>query len=441
MSQTLTVTDYSTQLADHFKVFEVSQEEPKTIADARQRAMQAFQEMGFPTRKHEEWKYTNIGKYLRNGFEPRINREAADIDSAELEKATVPGLEANRIVFVNGCFAPEHSTILDKELTFRSMADVESKEHPVVVQAMDDVMNAEKDPFISLNQAFWLDGALIEVPDNTELAHPIHLIYLEKPSDQNSLDSVFNVLSVGKNTKVQVIQHYLNEAPSEANLANHFTKVYVDVNSITEWYSLQNHMGEGLHLSNFEVDVQRDSRFSTYAITSSGTLIRNTSNIRLLGENSESRMYGLYQLDGTEHVDNRTLVDHVVPHCFSDELYKGILDDKSNAVFNGKIIVRPDAQKTNAFQHNPNIVLSDDASVYSKPQLEIFADDVKCSHGATTGQLDEEALFYLRQRGLGQEDARALLIYAFANDIIHKINVEPLRDYLAKLIQGKLMIH
>lgn len=441
MPQTLNVTDYTTQLADHFKVFEVSREEPRVLTQARQKAMQSFQRSGFPTRKHEEWKYTNINKYLHCGFEPGINRQVREITASEFSKASIPDLEANRIVFINGCYSPDHSRVLDKELIFRSLADVEAKSQPTVTKAVAEVLNAEQDPFISLNQAFWLDGALIEVPDNTKLAHPIHLIYFEKSSDNNSLDSVFNVLSVGKNTKVQVIQQYLNEAPSEANLANHFTKVYVDANSITEWYSLQNHMGEGLHLSNFEVDVAQDSRFSTYAITSSGTLVRNTSNIRLLGQNSESRMYGLYQLDGKEHVDNRTLVDHAVPHCFSDELYKGILHDESTAVFNGKIIVRPDAQKTNAFQSNPNIVLSDDASIYSKPQLEIFADDVKCSHGATTGQLDEEALFYLRQRGLGQEDARALLIYAFANDIIQKINVEPLREYLAKLIQGKLMIH
>jgi Fe-S cluster assembly protein SufD len=189
-----------------------------------------------------------------------------------------------------------------------------------------------------------------------------------------------------------------------------------------------------------EVYQERASRFDGFTLTTSCTLARNNLNVILNGEGSEAHLYGLYEIDGQEHVDNRTIMDHAVPNCFSNELYKGILRDKAEGVFNGKIIVRPDAQKTNAFQHNANLILSEDAAINAKPQLEIFADDVKCSHGATSGQLDEEHMFYLRQRGLGKEDAKALLTYAFASEIVEKITVPELSDYMDQELRGRLLM-
>ena len=441
MSNTMTASDYTAQLIASYKVFEMQREEPEALINARQRAIRHFEQHGLPTRKHEEWKYTNIGKYLKEGFAARTQLATEEATSADLDWAAIPELEANRLVFINGRYDAGHSEIKDAALQFTPINEAIANGHPAVMEAVEKVVNAEKDPFIWLNEALFTDGTVIEVADKAELQYPVYLIHIEKPGEQPTLDCIRNIMTVGKNTKVQVIQNYLNGAGQQSNLANHLTQVAVGENSIVEWYNLQYHLDNALHLSNFEATIQRNARFANYVFTTSGELVRNTSNMKLLGEGADAHMYGLYQFTGSEHVDNRTLVDHAVPHCTSDELYKGIMDGTATAVFNGKIIVRPDAQKTNAFQHNPNIILSDDAAVYSKPQLEIFADDVKCSHGATSGQLDEDALFYLQQRGLSLDDARGLLTYAFANEVIDKVNVPALQAYLQKTIQGNLLIH
>lgn len=441
MSNTLTVSDYSALLLDAFNTLAQQREEPEIVSRARQRAMDQFAAHGFPTRKHEEWKYTNIAKYLKEGFAARTSPATEDLTIADLDWAAIPAMDVNRLVFVNGCFHPEESFIKDKALSFTPINEAIAKENPALLQAIDSVVNAEKDPFIWLNEALFSDGTVIEVPDNTELQYPIYLIHIEKAGSEPKLDCIRNVVHVGKHAKVQIVHNYLNGSGQQANLTNHLTQVLVEENSIVEWYNLQYHLDNALHLSNFEATIARNARFANYVFTTSGALVRNTSNMRLLGEGADAHMYGLYQFTGNEHVDNRTLVDHAVPHCTSDELYKGIMAGTATAVFNGKIIVRPDAQKTNAFQHNPNIILSDDAAVYSKPQLEIFADDVKCSHGATSGQLDEEALFYLQQRGLNLEDARGLLVYAFANEVIEKVNIPSLKAHLQRTIQGNLLIH
>ena len=437
----MTTTDYATYLTASFESFVAQRQESTAIMEARQRAFRLFEAQGLPTRKDEEWKYTNIHPYLKHNFEVRQQVAGENPDPHLLEAATIPGLEANRLVFVNGHFIAEASTILDKRLHITPIHSEEGNQSPLWHYAADHVKNQANDPFVWLNQAFVLDGMLMEVPDNTELQYPVYLIHLEQHGEGNTIDMARHVLKVGSNCKVQIMQNYLNESGNETNLANHLTQVFVGDNSDVEWYSLQYRLDDALHLSNFEVEIGRDGRFTHFILTTSGKLVRNVSYMKLAGQGSDARMYGLYQLSDKEHVDNRTLVDHALPHCTSDELYKGILDGHSTAVFNGKIIVRPDAQKTNAFQHNPNLVLSDDASIYSKPQLEIFADDVKCSHGATSGQLDDEALFYLKQRGLPEEDARGLLTYAFANEVIEKVNIEPLQQFLQQMVQGNLHIH
>lgn len=441
MANPISADSYVAMLEERFGLWHALDIGPQWLREKRAEAMAEFLRMGLPGRKSEEWKYTPIAPRLRQGFEPRRVPSTATADEATLEAAQVPGLDANRLVFVNGRFVPELSDWRESGVQFLPLSDEGALDSDLLQFATNHVVNHERDPFVWLNQALWQDGVLIDIPDNTTLKRPVYLVYVEQEDGQSALDQVRNIVRVGRNSHVQFIQNYLNHSGNDRNLANHFTQVFVADNAQVEWYNLQYHLDDGMHLSQFEVEVGRDARFSTYTFTTSGALVRNVAYIKLAGTGSDARMYGLYQLAGEEHVDNRTLVDHATPHCTSDELFKGVMNGKATAVFNGKIIVRPDAQKTNAFQHNPNILLSDDATVYSKPQLEIFADDVKCSHGATSGQLDEEALFYLRQRGLSLADAKGLLVYAFANDVVEKVNVPALRDYLQKILQGNLHIH
>ena len=434
-------TDYKEKIIDSFKVLELNLNDSDTINAIRGKAIKAFHEKGFPTRKDEEWKYTNIHPHLKDEYEPRINPHFVELTEEELLEASLGGIKSNFLVFINGYYAEQYSSIIDEKIKFSSLNDSLSHIEKGIRDSLDNVINRDNDPFVHLNTAFMQDGAVLEIPDNTVLEHPVLLVYIEKETDGHYLDQPRNILKVGKNCQVKLITNFINFSGENKNLSNILTQVTVGQNSQVELYTMQHTLQNGLQLNFVEATVERDSKFSSFCFTSSGDLVRNVLNIVLNGENSEGHMYGLYQLDGKEHCDNRTFVDHAVPNCYSNELYKGILYDSSTGVFNGKIMVRPDAQKTNAFQHNANLLLSNNASFNTKPQLEIFADDVKCSHGATSGQMDEEALFYLRSRGLGKEDAKALLTYAFANEVIDHVTIPEIKEYLVKRTQGKLMIH
>jgi Fe-S cluster assembly protein SufD len=245
---------------------------------------------------------------------------------------------------------------------------------------------------------------------------------------------------VGDNAFARVILHQIHQDATAENMTNFVTAITIGDNSSVEVYFVQNLKSASIQLNHTEAVIGASSTLTTHTVNWGSRLTRNSLNIRLDGEGSEAHLYGLYNLNAHHHLDNRTVVDHAVPNCMSNERYKGILDDHATSVFNGKIIVRPDAQKTNAFQSNPNILLSNDATINSKPQLEIFADDVKCTHGATVGHLDEDAMFYLRSRGLGHNDARHLLIQAFAEEVIAKISIEPLRLFLSNQLHAELQI-
>ncbi len=441
---TLTAQDIKKKLVDNFNVFEINlqEDESNPIGEKRRDALKKFDAMGFPTRKHEEWKYTNIGKFLSLDFEPRTFSDRLSLRSEELANIEIPNLKANKIVFVNGLFQKDLSEIIEADrFEFRSVAEAIETEDAYFLARLHEVIDREKDPFIWLNQAFMRDGALIRLKDHTRLEFPIYLVNIEIPNGGNHLDNIRHMLEVGDDCELKIIANYINRSAEDRNLGNYFTQVKVGDHSNVSWYTLQYNMGNGLHIGNYEVQMGRDSHFTTFFFTSDGDLVRNVSNIIMQGEHSEAHMYGLYSLKDEHHADNRTVIDHAVPNCFSNELYKGVMDDRSVGVFNGKIIVRPGAQKTNAYQHNPNLLLSRGASIHAKPQLEIFADDVKCTHGATSGQLDKESLFYLRSRGLSEENARSLLTYAFAYEVVEKVDIEPLKSFLEKKIQGQLRIH
>jgi Fe-S cluster assembly protein SufD len=294
-----------------------------------------------------------------------------------------------------------------------------------------------KDGIHALNTAFLQEGIFIYVKKGAVLEHPVYIYNITDARSANILSQPRSLIYIGENARVQFVETYATLGLSES-FTNEVMEVVVEKDAIVEYYKIQNDAAHNSQVITTHFRQVGKSLVNTVTISLDGSIVRNNLNIAMEAEHSESHFYGLYFLKGKTHVDNHTVVDNVKPHCFSNELYKGIIDDDATAVFNGKIFVQRDAQKTNAFQSNKNILLSDTATVNTKPQLEIFADDVKCSHGCTVGQLDDEGLFYLRSRGINEKAARSLLVHAFAIDILEHIKPEPIRKYVDQLISERL---
>ncbi|MDP3831225.1 MAG: Fe-S cluster assembly protein SufD, partial [Ignavibacteriaceae bacterium] len=291
--------------------------------------------------------------------------------------------------------------------------------------------------FTALSTAFLKEGAFILVEKNSVIEKPIQILYVTA-TGENVITNPRNLFVVEENAQVKIVEIH-KSLEENLNFTNTVTEVIVDNNAVVEHIKLQDENLRSFHVSRLEVDLEKSSNYSSYNVSIGAAISRNDSNARFNDEGGECTLNGLYLTQGEQLVDNHTMIDHAKPHCNSHELYKGVMNDKSRAVFNGKVLVRKDAQKTNAFQENKNILLSEEAIVDTKPQLEIFADDVKCSHGATIGQLSKDALFYLRSRGFGEEFARTTLIYAFASDVVHSISIPEVRDRLEAMLAEKLL--
>jgi Fe-S cluster assembly protein SufD len=343
----------------------------------------------------------------------------------------LPGLQAPcRVVFVNGFYAPELSAI-PAGVTVGNLAEALVRAPEEIEAHLGRHAAFENHFFTALNTAFFHDGAYLRVPAGQVIEEPIHLIHLSLLGDEGALVSARNLIVAGENSQVTIVESY-GGLPGAASLTTAVTEIVAEPAAVIDHYKVQQESEASFHLANTQVHQMRGSNFSTHFIGFGGKLVRNEVRVLLDGEGCEATINGLYRAGGTQHVDNLTVIDHARPHCSSHELYKGILDGKAKGVFNGKIFVRQDAQKTDAKQTNKTLLLSDDATINTKPQLEIYADDVKCTHGATVGQLDEEATFYLRTRGIGLAEARDLLTFAFANDVIGRMKVQALRDRLAR---------
>jgi Fe-S cluster assembly protein SufD len=295
----------------------------------------------------------------------------------------------------------------------------------------------ENDPFVSINTALSQDGAYIYIPDGVMLEEPIQLIFLNDSRQGEIMSNPRNLIIVGDCSQVKILEtnYTIGDKPS---LTNMVTEIVADRFANVDYYKVQNNGENSYYIGTIQASQERGSVFNNSTVTIRGNFIRNNLNTRHNDEGCESNYHGFYLLEGKDFVDNHTLVDHAKPNCTSSEVYKGIIGDYATAVFNGKIVVRPDAQKTNAYQSNKNILMSDNATINTKPQLEIFADDVKCSHGAASGNLDKESLFYLKSRGIGEEKAKALLLNAFASDVVEKINISELRDQIKQQIAVRL---
>jgi Fe-S cluster assembly protein SufD len=403
--------------------------------ETRRAAISRFSALGFPTPRHEEWKYTNVAPLLRHKF--KLAQEAIYLTKAALAEFVFAGLPQNLLVFVNGRFAKELSHVESRVqgLVIDSLSQVLQRGDEITGKYLGRYADYENETFIALNTAFADDGAFIRVPRNTVLDEPIHLLNISDSSKSSFLAHPRNLLIIGAGSQVQIIESYHHLA-SQAYFNNIVTEMVVEENAIVDHVRIQNESRQAYHVAAREVHQEKGSVYSSISIDLGGALVRNNFNLRLQAENCEGNLFGFYMAAGQQHVDNHTLIDHAMPHCNSKEHYKGILDDKAHGVFNGKVMVRPDAQKTNAYQSNQCLLLSNEATINAKPQLEIFADDVKCSHGAAIGQLDEDAAFYLRSRGIGEEEANAMLRYAYASEVLDHIKIAPVRERLDKMVNA-----
>ncbi|HXG09082.1 MAG TPA: Fe-S cluster assembly protein SufD [Gemmataceae bacterium] len=400
----------------------------------RQAAIERFAALGFPTLEDEEWRFTNLAPLIRTSFH-LAGPDGRMPDAAEIERLAIPAGDCTRLVFVNGHYAPGLSSLrtLPPGTIAGSLAEA-LRDHPDQVEPhLARHAGYEEHPFIALNTAFLQDGAFLFIPRGKVVAEPVYLLFVSTAASEPTVSHPRSLVIVGEDSQVRLIEGYFGPE-GEVYFTNAVTEVVAGPNAVVDHYKLQRESTRAFHVATLQVQQDRTSNFADHAITLGGGLVRNEINVLLGGEGGECTLNGLYLAAGRQHVDNRTLIDHAQPHCTSHELYRGILDGQAHGVFNGKIWVRPGAQKTDAKQTNQTLLLSEDAVINTKPQLEIYADDVKCTHGATVGQLDAEGIFYLRSRGISREEARNLLTFAFANDIIGRVKIEPLRARLEEML-------
>lgn len=404
-----------------------------------EKGIQLFNQQGIPTVKHEEWKYTRISAVLNKDFSYAV--DATAVTAKDVDAFRLPGYEnANELVFVNGIYHAELSNIRSAadELVILPLRDAAKTEYKNIIDNnLGHSASYHKDGINALNNAFAYQGLFLAVKKNKAVEHPLYCYYINDARTVNVLSQPRTLLYVAANAEVKLVEEEVTIGTSDSFI-NRVSEVVVEENANVHIYKIQNEDSHSSCVKTTHVRQLGVSKVNSVTITLNGGMIRNNLNFILEAPGCESNMYGLYCVKGNTHVDNHTIVDNQQPHSLSNELYKGIIDENANAVFNGKIFVRQDAQKTNAYQSNKNVLLSDTATVNTKPQLEIFADDVKCSHGCTVGCLDEEALFYLRARGVGEKAAKALLLHAFAGEILDKIELEPIRNYADAIISERL---
>ncbi|MEK6572143.1 MAG: Fe-S cluster assembly protein SufD [Bacteroidota bacterium] len=408
----------------------------------RKAAIARFAELGFPSTREEEWKYTDVAPLTRVNFKPVLNNVVDGLTMTDLERS-VPlcgrNLKWDRLVWVNGHFSKEISSIsaLQAGVKIGSLADAMRHDPRVLEEHLAQYARYEENAFTALSTAFLQDGAFIYVPNGVLVQAPIHLLFLSTNLGPEFVSYPRNLIIIGKNSQVAIVETHASLADN-MYFTNAVTEIVLGENAVLEYDKVQVESVRSFHIGTTHAHQGRSSTLISNSISFGGALVRNNLTAVLDGDGVECTLNGLYLAAGQQHIDNHTTIDHAKPHCNSHELYKGVLAGKSRGVFNGKIIVRKNAQKTDARQTNKNLVLTDDAAIDTKPQLEIFADDVKCTHGATIGQLDEEAIFYLRSRGVGFNNARDILIGAFASDVINRIKIEPLREQLHQMLHARL---
>ncbi len=439
------------ELAESRRRETIGRPEPAFVSALRERALARFGELGFPSPREEAWRGTNVKPIAEGDFAepPHLSAEAARLAEAALAPYLFDA--AATLVFLDGRLEPRLSKVpaLGEGVVAASLAEALARHPELVEPHLGRHAGFERASFVALNTALWGDGAFLSLPRGAVLSGPVHLIFAMTgaPTASERTVAAFprNLILVGENAQVTLVETYVGlgsrdgaDAPEPVYLTCGVTELVAGPGAAVDHYRVQRESREAFHVATFELVEGRASNVSSHSIALGGGLVRNDVNALLDGEGSETILNGLYMIGGRQHVDNHMRVEHAKPHCASHELYKGILDGKARAVFNGLIHVRHGAQKTDAKQSNRNLLLSPDAVANSNPQLEIFADDVRCTHGSTVGQLDDDAVFYLRSRGIGEEAARSILTYAFASDIVERIKVPAVRRDLEEYLFTRL---
>ena len=437
MSETIEGLSLSDKFLAHYssRIDSLSQGNPD-FRILREKAISAFSKMGFPSKKHEEYRYLKLDAFLNPQSLFSSKADQTPLDTQLLNNPLILQ-DAYRIVLMDGVFLNTFSDLsgLPQNVEISSLADAISNNNSSALVHLGTLANVELDPFIASNTLAFSDGLFCNVSENSKLEKPIQIIHVQSTAEYSHSRILF---VAEKSSKCQVVQTFLSANNSGAVSNNTVSEILVGENAHVEWTTFQaEEQSTGL-INTTEVHIKHQGFFKTVTITLGANLVRNNLNIVLAAPNCEAHLYGYYHPIHNQVFDNHTLVDHRFPRCESNELYKGVIDNKATAIFNGKVYVRKDAQKTNAYQSNKNILLSDEATINTKPQLEIYADDVKCSHGSSTGILDPEQVFYLRSRGISLDKARSLLLTAYASEIVEHIPHTSLRESVAQLISERI---
>ena len=428
--------DLKEKLVSSFLAFENKVDVDAYVHDVRSDAIKVFEEKGFPSKKEEAWKYTSLNSILKEDYSVFPKQENA-LDYKDIKKYFIHDIDTYKIIFFDGKYSSHLSQTTHDGIDVCLMSSALNK--PKYQLIIENYFNkvATKDSLPSLNTAFSREGAYIHIPKNKIVQKPIQILHFSTGNESATMLQPRNLVVVDENSHVQIIERH-QSLTNNPVLTNSVTEIFANKRAIVDYYKIQNDNENASLIDNTFIQQKRESIASVHTFAFGGKLIRNNLNFYQEGERMDSILKGITIIGNKQHVDHNTLVHHLEPNCESHQDYKGIFSENSTGVFNGKIIVDKKAQKTNAFQSNNNILLSDKAAINSKPQLEIFADDVKCSHGCTIGQLDESAMFYMQSRGIPKKEAKALLMFAFSNNVMNSVKIPELKQRITKIIANKL---
>ncbi|MAB48583.1 MAG: Fe-S cluster assembly protein SufD [Flavobacteriaceae bacterium] len=427
------------KLVSSFMAFENMVDVDSPVHDIRTEAIRHFESEGFPTKRQEAWKYTSLNSILKHDYSVFPKHEEA-LEFKDVKKYFIHDIDSYKIVFIDGKYSSHLSQTTHDGLDVCLMSAALTKpKYRIVIENYFNKI-ATKDSLSALNTAFSAEGAFIHIPKNKLVDKPIQILHFSTGNEAALMLQPRNLVIVDENSHVQIIERHqsLTENPV---LTNSVTEIFGNKRAIVDYYKIQNDNQSASLIDNTFINQKQESIVKVHTFSFGGKLIRNNLNFYQNGERIDSTMKGITIIGDKQHVDHNTLVHHIEPNCESHQDYKGIFGDNSTGVFNGKVLVEKEAQKTDAFQANNNILLSDKASINTKPQLEIFADDVKCSHGCTIGQLDESAMFYLRSRGIPEKEARGLLMFAFSNNVLDSVKIPEIKNRITKIIANKLGVN
>ena len=408
------------------------------LTQSREQALNHFSELGFPHHRLEDWKYTSVRPIEKRQFK-LVQEVDHTIDAASLNSYLCQDMACHLMVFVDGRFSAPLSNLgqLPEGVKVKDLTTALNEDTDIIKTHLGSAADVSRNGFSAMNMAFMSDGVFIELAKNTQVELPIHLMFLASGQQEEITSQARILVLAGEGSQAKIIESY-NALQNSVYFNNVTTEVKLSANANIEHYKVQQESSKAFHVATLQVDQQRDTTFTSHSVSFGAQLARNDINAWMGDEGASCNLYGLYVTDGRQHCDYHTRIDHAKPHCSSNEYFKGILDGHSRAVFNGQVHVHPDAQQSDAQQSNKNLLLSKDAEVDTKPQLEIYADDVKAAHGATVGQLDENMMFYLRSRGIDYNAAHALLVYGFAHSIIEKMSLEPLQKHLETALVNRI---